>query len=137
MAFVFSVSDYLCGSVPHNGSRFSQKGVFSVEQGSESEQMYINYHHLYTSESVLMALSIKNDEVERLTRTMAEQTGESLTQVILTALRDRWERLSGRRDAPDLREEVQRIQARMARLPRLDNRTDEEILGYDPDGVPH
>lgn len=84
-----------------------------------------------------MALSIKNDEVERLTRTMAEQTGESLTQVILTALRDRWERLSGRRDVPDLREEVQRIQARMAGLPRLDSRTDEEILGYDPDGVPH
>jgi len=84
-----------------------------------------------------MALSIKNDEVERLTRTMAEQTGESLTQVILTALRDRWERLSGRRDVPDLKEEVQRIQARMAGLPRLDGRTDEEILGYDPDGVPH
>lgn len=84
-----------------------------------------------------MALSIKNDEVERLTRTMAEQTGESLTQVILTALRDRWERLSGRREVPDLREEVQRIQARMAGLPRLDSRTDEEILGYDPDGVPH
>lgn len=84
-----------------------------------------------------MALSIKNDEVERLTRTMAEQTGESLTQVILTALRDRWERLSGRREVPDLREEVQRIQARMAGLPRLDSRTDEEILGYDSDGVPH
>ena len=84
-----------------------------------------------------MALSIKNDEVERLTRTMAEQTGESLTQVILTALRDRWERLSGRREVPDLREEVQRIQARMAGLPRLDSRTDEDILGYDPDGVPH
>lgn len=88
-------------------------------------------------EWIRMALSIKNDEVERLTRSMAEQTGESLTQVILTALRDRWERLSGRRDAPDLRDEVHRIQSRMARLPRLDNRTDEEILGYDPDGVPH
>ncbi len=83
-----------------------------------------------------MALSIKNNEVERLTRTMAEQTGESLTQVILTALRDRWERLSGRREVPDLRQEVQRIQARMAGLPRLDHRTDEEILGYDSDGVP-
>ena len=84
-----------------------------------------------------MPLSIKNDEVERLTRAMAEQTGESLTQVILTALKDRWERMSGRQDTPDLRDEVKRIQERMARLPRLDNRSDEDILGYDMDGVPH
>lgn len=84
-----------------------------------------------------MALSIKNKEVETLTRRLAEQTGESLTQVILTSLRDRWERVSGRKDAPDLREEIGRIQTRMAGLKRLDSRSDEEILGYDVDGVPH
>lgn len=84
-----------------------------------------------------MALSIKNKEVETLTRRLAEQTGESLTQVILTSLRDRWERMSGRKDAPDLREEIGRIQVRMAGLKRLDSRSDEEILGYDVDGVPH
>lgn len=84
-----------------------------------------------------MALSIKNTEVETLTRRLAEQTGENLTQVILTALRDRWERVSGRRDVPDLREEIGRIQARVAGLKRLDARSDEEILGYDVDGVPH
>lgn len=84
-----------------------------------------------------MALSIKNTEVETLTRRLAERTGESLTQVILTALQDRWERMSGRKETPDLREEIGRIQARMAGFKRLDSRSDEEILGYDADGVPH
>jgi len=82
-----------------------------------------------------MPLSIKNTEVERLTRVMADQTGESLTQVILTALQDRWEKMSGRQDVPDLREEVARIQGRMSLLKLRDHRTDEEILGYGPEGV--
>ncbi len=45
--------------------------------------------------------------------------------------------MSGRQDTPDLRNEIKRIQDRMACLDRLDSRSDEEILGYDQDGVPH
>jgi antitoxin VapB len=84
-----------------------------------------------------MPLSIKNEEVERLTRAIAAETGESLTSAILTALQDRWERMKGRQQVPDLRQEIKRIQDRMACLERLDDGTDEEILGYDQDGVPH
>lgn len=91
----------------------------------------------YITSSLVMPLSIKNDEVERLTRAIAAETGESLTSAILTALRDRWERMKGRQQLPDLRNEIKRIQDRMACLERLDSRTDEEILGYDQDGVPH
>jgi antitoxin VapB len=39
-----------------------------------------------------MALSIKNDSTERLARQIASETGESLTQAIHEALRERWER---------------------------------------------
>ena len=40
-----------------------------------------------------MALSIKNDETERLARQVARETGESLTEAIQKALQERWERL--------------------------------------------
>lgn len=39
-----------------------------------------------------MAISIKNDEADLLARELAELTGESLTQAILNALRERLER---------------------------------------------
>lgn len=83
-----------------------------------------------------MALSIKNEEVDRLARELADRTGESLTQVILTALRERLERVAGRSTGPNLREDVRRIQERIAALELLDTRTDDEILGYDERGLP-
>lgn len=39
-----------------------------------------------------MALSIKNSEVDRLARELAELTGENLTEAISKALKERLER---------------------------------------------
>ncbi len=39
-----------------------------------------------------MALSIRNDEADRLARELAEETGESLTDAVLNALRERLDR---------------------------------------------
>jgi antitoxin VapB len=83
-----------------------------------------------------MALSIKNDEADRLARELAEATGETLTDAVLTALRERLRRVTGRRRSVGLREEIARMQERIDRLPVLDERTDEEILGYDEGGLP-
>lgn len=83
-----------------------------------------------------MSLHINNDEIDRLARDLADRTGESLTQVILTALRERLERVAGRSAGPHLREDVLRIQERIAALEILDARTDEAILGYDGGGLP-
>lgn len=83
-----------------------------------------------------MALNIKNEEARRLARQLAEATGESMTQAVTTALRERLERVEGRRRARGLAEEIARIQERIARLPRLDGRSDEEILDYDHRGLP-
>lgn len=83
-----------------------------------------------------MALNIKNDEADRLARELSELTGESLTDVIIAALRERLEREVGRRHDFGLKEEIARIQRRVAQLPRLDDRSDDEILGYDEHGLP-
>jgi len=83
-----------------------------------------------------MAFSIKNEEADRLARELATLTGQSLTDSVLTALKEQLKRETGRLTASGLRDDIARIQARVARLPRLDDRTDEEILGYDEYGLP-
>jgi antitoxin VapB len=83
-----------------------------------------------------MTLSIKNPEADRLARQLAEATGESLTDAVIRALRDRLENIKGRRLAGGLQDEIARMQERIAGLPRLDQRSDEEIVGYDDRGLP-
>ncbi len=83
-----------------------------------------------------MALSIKNPEAEKLAREISKETGESLTAAITNALRDRLQRLRGRRHAKSLAQEVDDILHRVDALPTLDDRPDDEILGYDPQGLP-
>lgn len=83
-----------------------------------------------------MALSIKNSEVDRLARELAEITGENLTEAIARALKERLERETGRRHVSRIRDELKRIQQRVDRLPRLDDRSDEELIGYDEQGLP-
>lgn len=83
-----------------------------------------------------MTLSIKNPEAERLARALARRTGESITDAVITALRERLKREQGRRKGRDLVEEIMEISDRCAALPVLDPRPAEEILGYDENGVP-
>ena len=82
-----------------------------------------------------MALSIKNPEVERLARELADKTGESITDAVMVALRERLVRQEDRRR--DLRvERLLEIGRKGALLPKLDDRTADEILGYDEHGLP-
>lgn len=83
-----------------------------------------------------MALSIKNDETERLARQVASETGESLTEAIQKALRERWERLKARRRSSVLAGQVEDLLRRVDALPTLDSRPEDEILGYDEHGMP-
>jgi antitoxin VapB len=84
-----------------------------------------------------MALSIKSQETERLARLVAKQTGETLTGAIEQALKERLERLKRRQRGQKQVEHLLEIANRVANLPRLDNRTPDEILGYDENGLPH
>jgi antitoxin VapB len=83
-----------------------------------------------------MALIIEDPEVDRLARELAATTGESLTKVVLQALRERLIREQGRTRVLHVRDALRAIRERCAKLPVLDTRRPEEILGYDDLGVP-
>ena len=84
-----------------------------------------------------MALTIDDAEVEELARRLAERTGVPLADAVRVALRERMttvavhlERRAG------LEEFLREMRRRVAELPILDDRTDDEILGYDEHGLP-
>jgi antitoxin VapB len=83
-----------------------------------------------------MALSIKDERADRLARELARRTGESLTEAVTRALEERLQRVAPRRRKRSLADELNEIALRIARMPELDSRTAEEILGYDEHGLP-
>jgi antitoxin VapB len=85
---------------------------------------------------IAMALNIKHPDADRLARELAAKTGETLTDAVLNALRERLSREETRRCAPSLRRELEAIRKRCSSLPMLDARPADEILGYDEHGLP-
>jgi antitoxin VapB len=83
-----------------------------------------------------LPISIKNDETERLARKVAELTGETLTDAIREALAEKYERLNRERTRRARIDELNQIALRCASLPRISNLSDDEILGYDENGLP-
>ena len=84
-----------------------------------------------------MALSLKDPETDSLARQVASLTGETLTEAVRGALRLRLrdEQLKrGERPWDDAA--IDAIIERFNALPVLDDRTDDEILGYDDNGLP-
>jgi antitoxin VapB len=74
---------------------------------------------------------------DRLARTLAQRTRETLTEAVIKALREGLER-EVRKDQPieSLIEDVMEIGRHSAALPLLDPRGPDEILGYDQNGLP-
>lgn len=83
-----------------------------------------------------MALSIKDYDTEQLARTLAERTGESITLATKRALEERLRRLGSDMRKAALLEDLEAIQRRWNALPVLDDRSADEILGYDENGLP-
>ena len=85
-----------------------------------------------------MALSLKDPETDRLARELAERTGESLTTAVREALRDKLSRMEDERRAAIAARlaAIKEIVARFNALPNLDDRTADEILGWDENGLP-
>jgi antitoxin VapB len=84
-----------------------------------------------------MPLSIKDPEADRLAREVARITGETITQAVVTSLRERLakvERTPAEIDA--IVEDAMAIVRHAASLPVLDDRTADEIIGYDEFGLP-
>ena len=83
-----------------------------------------------------MALNIRNRTTEELAATLARLTGETKTQAVTTAFPHRLERIRRRRTRRGLADELDEIALHCASLPVLDERTAEDILGYDERGLP-
>lgn len=82
-----------------------------------------------------MALSIKSELADRLARELAAQTGETLTEAVETALRERLDRAQARH-AASMRTRLARLASDVRALRIADARTPEEIIGYDDTGLP-
>lgn len=83
-----------------------------------------------------MALNIKKPETERLAQELIAETGETLTEAITVALRERLENIRRSSRRARIHADVADLQAVVAALPDLDPRSADEILGYDQFGLP-
>ncbi len=83
-----------------------------------------------------MALNIRSRETEALATELARLTGETKTEAVTRAVRDRLERVKRARRKRTLADELDAIALQCAALPVLDERSAEQILGYDATGLP-
>ncbi|MDE0404959.1 MAG: type II toxin-antitoxin system VapB family antitoxin [Nitrospira sp.] len=83
-----------------------------------------------------MPLNIKDADTQALTKRLASLTGESLTQAVKQAVRERLAQVEKTRRALRLADELDYIALNCANLPRRDKRSAEQIVGYDERGLP-
>ena len=81
-------------------------------------------------------LNIKSDDVHRAAKRLARLTGESLTQAVARAIDERLEREKSRRGRAGVADRLRKIGRRAAARPVLDDRTPDDIIGYDDRGLP-
>jgi antitoxin VapB len=83
-----------------------------------------------------MPLSIKDPETEQLARDLARRTGETITIATRNALQERLGRIGVTREKDLLLEDLAAIRRRCAGLKILDDRSPDDIIGYDEHGLP-
>ena len=85
-----------------------------------------------------MALSIKDPETDRLARAVAARAGETMTEAIRRSLELRLEEMERfeRRSSVANLIALRAISDRGRKRPDLHDLTEDEILGYGPDGYP-
>lgn len=83
-----------------------------------------------------MPLNIKDPETDRLVRQLAQLTGENITDAVRKAVESRLEQERRRRGKKIDRAALRRVQKTIAALPIADDRSPDELLGYDDSGLP-
>ena len=83
-----------------------------------------------------MPLNIKDAETHELARRLAKLTGESLTRAVKHAIAEKLAQLEKARQRDSLADELDRIALHCAGLPKCDERTADDIIGYDENGLP-
>ena len=83
-----------------------------------------------------MPLNIRNKQAEELAAALARLTGETKTEAVTQALRERIERVRRSRAKRRLADELDEIALHCASLPSRGPRSADEIIGYDDHGIP-
>ena len=83
-----------------------------------------------------MALHIKHPKTDELAREITRLTGESITDAVTRALEERLARLRKADTIEQRRARIEKLLAEFDALPVLDDRSPDEILGYDENGLP-
>jgi antitoxin VapB len=83
-----------------------------------------------------MPLNIRSQETEELASALAKLTGETKTEAVTQALRERIQRVRRARAKRRLADELDEIALHCCTLPVLDRRSADEIIGYDENGLP-
>lgn len=81
-----------------------------------------------------MSVLIEDPKTEHLVREVSATTGETVTEAVNNALRERLERLRSK-EHQDFIARIREITSRTAELPVLDARAPDEILGYNEHGL--
>ena len=86
----------------------------------------------------VMGIIVKNRETEAKIRKLAKRTGESLTAAIDQAVEERLERLRPQKKRGRVnRKRLAELLAYFDSLPKINEHlTDDEIIGYDENGLP-
>jgi antitoxin VapB len=83
-----------------------------------------------------MAFDIWNEEMEQLAADLAKLTGESKTEAVIEAIRERLERVRRAGAGRRLADELDEIALHCSALPIRGPGTDVEIVGYNENGLP-
>jgi antitoxin VapB len=82
-----------------------------------------------------MTLHIKDPKADRLARELAKVTGETLTDAVTRAIEERLGRQKKKDDAEARLARVMAILAEVDKLPVYDDRSADEIIGYNEHGL--
>ena len=84
-----------------------------------------------------MPLNIKDEQAHEMARELAALTGETMTKAVKIAIEERLARCQKpTRKSRGIADKLNRLAEYCASLPEYDDRTDDEIIGYDENGLP-
>jgi hypothetical protein len=82
-----------------------------------------------------MGVSIKSAEAERKLRRVSRLLGKSMTATVIELADGKLKELDAKKDRERVHRAVDRIVRRIKALPVLREGTDEELIGYNKDGL--
>jgi len=78
---------------------------------------------------------IKDEEADQLIRKLAQRAGETMTEAVKKAVAERLDRLPlTEQEIAERRRRIERLLAKADAMPTVDNRSADEIIGYNEHG---